>query len=270
MPKTPFPRIPERSLQSTAHHASDLKALNGKLAELVESLRKDQRQHLSRSGLVVAPGRDAVRPEAVGAEAVGAEAAQPAEPSAAELQAELQRLRERLGEIEAENRRICDEFVAVQEQNAELVALYAAIERLHEVSSRSAVLGAIQEIVVNLVGSEHFALYEKTADGRRLVVARALGVDAAGLGEVAIGSGVVGRVAAEGKAFVAPTGGAGAAPEVLACVPLKVAGAVTGALAIHRLLGHKPSLSAFDHELFALLERHAGLALASTAGRTAD
>lgn len=263
MRKTPSPRIPERSLQSTAHHASDLKALNGKLAELVESLRKDQRQHLSRSGLGPAAGRDAVRPAAA-----GAEAAQPAEPSAAELQAELQRLRERLGEIEAENRRICDEFVAVQEQNAELVALYAAIERLHEAPSRSAVLGAIQEIVVNLVGSEHFALYEKTADGRRLVVARALGVDAAGLGEVAIGSGVVGRVAAEGKPFVAPPGGVGAAPEVLACVPLKVAGVVTGALAIHRLLGHKPSLSAFDHELFALLERHAGLALASA--RAAD
>ena len=50
---------------------------------------------------------------------------------------EGERLRLRLAEIEAENQRICDEYVAVQEKSTDLAQLYVALERIHGGLSRA-------------------------------------------------------------------------------------------------------------------------------------
>ncbi len=264
MPKDQGPGLAEKALSSAERHRQGLKVVNEKLAEIVASLR-DQKQRLAGySSPPAAGGKGEAQMDSSTTErALVAELALARE-ALEQREVEQGRLRDRLAEIERENRRVCDEFVAVQEQNAELVSLYAAIERLHGAPTRIEVLTAIQEIVVNVVGSEEFALFELTPDGRRLAPAHAFGIDVGGLKEIAIGSGTVGRAAAEGKPYVAGEGGAPVPPEdphLAACVPLKLGDEVTGALAIYRLLGHKPALTDFDRELFALLERHAGLAL---------
>lgn len=267
MVKDQAPGLAEKALSSAERHRQGLKAVNEKLAELVASLR-DQKQRLAgysqSGGPPAAGGTKEAQMESIPTERTLAAELALAREALERREREDRRLRDRLSDIEAENRRVCDEFVAVQEQNAELASLYAAIERLHGALDRNEVLQAIQEIVVNVIGSEELALFELTPDGRRLAPTHAFGVDVDGLREIAVGSGAVGRAAAGGRPYVAGEGAPPASseePHLTACVPLKLGDRVTGALAIYRLLGHKPALTDFDRELFALLERHAALAL---------
>lgn len=234
----------ERARSSAERHGRSLQAVNEKLADLVASLR-DQQQRLSvytRSGAAPAADPAEVRMDSSPREKTLAAELALAREALEHREAEHRRLRDRLAEIESENRRLCDEFVAVQEHNAELVSLYAAIEQLHGSRTRTELFTAIQEIVINVVGSEEFALFERAPDGR-LAAAHAYGVDADSLGELELGAGT-------------PLGG-----DLAACVTLRVEDRVVGALAIYRLLAHKPSLTVFDRELLQLLERHAALAL---------
>lgn len=266
MTKDQAPGLADKALSAAERHGRSLKAVNEKLADLVASLR-DQKQRLaeySRSGTPQAAGQEEARMDSSPTDKTLAEELVLAREALERRDEEQARLRDRLAEIEAENRRVCDEFVAVQEQNAELVSLYAAIERLHGAPTRTELLAAIQEIVINVIGSEELALFELTPDGRRLAPALAFGIASDRLKEIAVGSGAVGRAAAEGRPYVAGDGGAPAPaedPHLTACVPLKLGDKVTGALVIYGLLGHKPALTDFDRELFSLLERHAALAL---------
>jgi hypothetical protein len=248
MTKDLAPGLAERALFSAERHGRSLKAVNEKLADLVASLR-DQKQRLSassRPGEPAAAGKREMPMDSSPGERSPAAELAVAQRALQDREEEQARLRDRLAEIEAENRRVSDEFVAVQDQNAELVSLYAAIERLHGAPTRTDVVTAIQEIVVNLVGSEEFALFELTPDGRRLSPAHAFGVKASSLKEIAVGSEAA---AARDELRLA------------AFVPLKLGEKVTGAVAIYRLLAHKSALTDFDRELFSVLERHAALAL---------
>jgi hypothetical protein len=242
----------------------DLNAVKEQLAEVVATLRK-QKQRLEGHALsLAAPPRaeDAARAKAPAARA--APAGPGRDPEVAESARENGRLRERLVAVEREKSRVTDEYVAVQEQNSELVGLYAALARLSGTLNRREVVAAIEEIVINMVGSEELALFELTPDGRGLAPTHVFGVDRGRLAEVPLGSGPIGRAAAQGRVHVASekrTAASWQDAHLTACVPLKLGERVTGALAIFGLLGHKPALTAFDREIFDLLERYAGPAL---------
>ncbi|WP_242392322.1 GAF domain-containing protein [Anaeromyxobacter oryzisoli] len=174
--------------------------------------------------------------------------------------AERERLRLRLADIEAENRRICDEYVAVEEKSSELAQLFVALDRIHGALTRDEVLGALQEIVINLIGTEELAVLE--VQGDRLAPIHTFGVDPEPLRDIALGAGTIGRTAATGVLHLAGRGEP--TPEdrdLTACVPLKVGDRVYAVLAIFRLLGHKPGLTEADHAVFELLSSHAGIAL---------
>jgi hypothetical protein len=175
------------------------------------------------------------------------------------LRAERDRLAGRLALIEAEHRRVCDDYVAVQEQSNASARLYVALEQLHGGTTREDVLAALQEIVVNLIGSEEFGIYERR--GERLALVHAVGFDRHRRAEATAGEGALGRAASVGELWVA--GGEGGPPAKLAAaVPLRAGTRVWGVLGIFRLLGHKPSLDENDQALLDLLAAHAGLALA--------
>jgi hypothetical protein len=173
---------------------------------------------------------------------------------------ERERLRARLTEIEAENQRVCDEYVAIQEKSTELAQLYVALERIHGGLTRSDTLAALQEIVINVVGSEELAIFEHRGD--RLALVQSFGIDPERWREVSLAGGAIAR-AAQGRLYVA---GRDASPEpgdedLTACIPLRVGDRVAGVIAIFRLLGHKPVLGDADQAVFDLLITHAGLAL---------
>jgi GAF domain-containing protein len=171
-----------------------------------------------------------------------------------------ERLRVRLDEIEAENQRVCDEYVAIQEKSTELAQLYVALERIHGGLTRGETLAALQEIVINVVGSEEVAVFERRGD--RLVLVQSFGIDPEPWREVPAGRGALGRAAA-GALYVAGRDGAPPAgdEDLTACIPLRVGSDVTGVVAVFRLLGHKPVLGETDQALFELISQHAGLAL---------
>lgn len=267
MAKNTSPGLAEKALSSAERHGRSLQSVNEKLADLVASLR-DQKQRLSTYSQPVAPQQGVP----------AAERATPRDPAgardAADETAELAsarealrlrdeedaRLRARLAEIETENRRVGEEFAAIQMQNAELVALYAAVEQLHGAPTRSDVLTAIQEILINVVGSEEFELFETGPGGDRLVPAHGFGVEARKLEPIAVGDGSIGRAAASGRPWVAGED-AGDDPPLAACVPLRIGERLAGAVAIYSFLGHKPAVTDLDRAIFEMLERHAALAL---------
>lgn len=188
----------------------------------------------------------------------------------AAAEAELERHREeraalerRLAHSDVESRRAAEEYAAVQQRSFALTNLYVASYQLHDSLDRAAVLGAIREVVVNLVGSEQFAVFELSPDGR-LCLADWSGVDPATLAETGAVFVRIGELARAGEVFVATDPDPAGEPPLAACVPLTVAGRVTGAIAIFRLLGHKPRLEPCDREIFDLLAAQAGTALYCT------
>ena len=168
-----------------------------------------------------------------------------------ELAATMERIRE-------EGQRYLAQYAEVETNNANLANLYVASHQLHGTLEREAILAALQEIVVNLIGSEEFAICE--ISGGELTVAASVGVDAASI------TWTTPRVrdAAETRT---PFIGADAdnckrAPdEPLVCLPLQVDGHLVGIVIIIGLLSHKPGLEPLDHELFDLIATHASTAL---------
>jgi putative methionine-R-sulfoxide reductase with GAF domain len=177
-------------------------------------------------------------------------------------------LEERLAAMESERRACLERYLSVEEQNANVSSLYVAMLRIHGSIDHADVLSAIQEIVVNLVGSEELGVYETNVEGTALVLSTSVGIDATALARLPFGAGIIGGCAATGKAYVAKDSTAHDPLEhetnITACVPLVVEGAVTGVIAIFRLLRHKAKLEPIDHELFALLGSHGASALYCT------
>jgi GAF domain-containing protein len=167
---------------------------------------------------------------------------------------EVERLRARFEEVEHENQRFVEQYQYIEEQSSNLANLYVASYQLHTSVDRATVLNTIQEIVINLIGSEQLAIYQR--DGEWFDLAASFGLNEERMMTTVAGEYAVERLG-EGHIF----------PEVedrqplTACVPLKIDDEVIGAILVFRLLEHKPSLEAVDHELFELLAVHAATAL---------
>jgi hypothetical protein len=175
------------------------------------------------------------------------------------------RIEERIATIDAERRAYLEKYEEVEAQNTNVSNLYVATLRVHGSIGRGDVLAAIHEIIINLIGCEELAVLETSANGAALILASSFGVDPVPLQRIEIGDGIIGECAASRHTFIASeaTPSPKAPPEanLTACIPLIVEGVVTGAIAIFRLLDHKPKLEPIDHELFALLGTHAAMAL---------
>ena len=169
----------------------------------------------------------------------------------------------RLSDVQRENESVAGRFVEIETQNTNLANLYVAGYQLHGSLDRRQVLGAIKEIVINLIGSEDFAIFERDGEDRLRLIDW-FDEPPAAVRSVAFGDGIIGRVAATGEPFVA-NGDQGRSVGMAACVPLQVDGRVTGAIAIFRLLPQKHhGLEALDEELLGLLASQAGIALYCT------
>ena len=70
-------------------------------------------------------------------------------------------------------------------------------------------------------------------------------------------SGPIARALDDGKTWVAESED----HDLVACVPLNLAGTVHGVIAIFSLLSHKPGLEPLDFELFDLLGSHGAMSL---------
>ncbi len=173
-----------------------------------------------------------------------------------DLIAENEKLRSELARLE-------ENFTArmhrVEMHNSRLANLYAASYLLHKSADRDSVLSIIQEIVINLVGSEQVAVFERAADGE-FVVAASFGVDPAHVMPFRVDGEPIARCISTGQVYVNPNAGA-PSEDLTAFIPLQIDGILVGAILVLRLLDHKTSLQEIDHELFDLLAVHAASAL---------
>jgi K+-sensing histidine kinase KdpD len=160
--------------------------------------------------------------------------------------------------IRQESEQYAAQYAEVEMHNANLANLYVASYQLHGTLSRTSVLEAMQEIIVNLVGSEDFAICE--IDEPALNVLASVGLDPS---DVQWSTPHVREAVVSGEAHIG-TPGTNASGEPLVCLPLKLDGKVIGIIVIFRLLSHKSQLEALDHELFDLLATHAATALYCT------
>ncbi len=167
----------------------------------------------------------------------------------------------RLGEVEVENERVAAQFLDIETQNTNLANLYVASYQLRSSLDREQIMAAIKEIIVNLIGSEDFGIFEWERDSDRLVLVDSFEQAPGMVREARRGDGIIGTVAATGEPYVS-SDHRSRLSGMTACIPLKVGEQVTGVIAVYRLLPQKAdSLESLDHELFDLLASQAGLAL---------
>src|SRR5688500_16923266 len=121
-----------------------------------------------------------------------------------ELMEENRRLNERFRQVEEENKDFASRYIEIEEQNNNLANLYVASYQLHSTLDFREVIQIVQEIIINLVGAESFALIlldEKTGDLRTIAHE---GEDVMpGLGDIAVkvGEGLLGEVAKSGESY---------------------------------------------------------------------
>jgi len=161
-------------------------------------------------------------------------------------------LADKLRAIRIESEQRYTEYANLETVNANLANLYVASYQLHSTVNRDAVLSAIQEIVVNLIGSEEFAVFEldRSEHFQKLL---SVGIED---DESIIRNERVAQATASGESWVSSRHG-----DLTACIPLKIDEHVTGLIVIRRLLAHKTGLDPLDLELFDLLGTHAATAL---------
>lgn len=171
-----------------------------------------------------------------------------------------------LEQTERELRDLLSHVARADGEHGDLLKLHVALSRLHESADRASALAGIHEVIVNVIGSEHFGLYELVEGGMMLQPFGGMGMSEAEDALVPVATTLLGRVASTGEAFLATPefdeSGLPSAPNLVACVPLRLAGTTVGVIAIYRLLPHKPALEPLDRELLELLGTHAASALA--------
>jgi putative methionine-R-sulfoxide reductase with GAF domain len=188
---------------------------------------------------------------------------QSAEEQVVALRSQYDDLRAQLQSVEDENREFADRYVLVERQNSDLVTLYVASQRLHSTLNYDEVVAIVKEIVINLVGSEVFALYVVDAPESRLVLVGHEGMEETAPPTVPLGTGILSDCVTSGQPYVVPDGTPvhELGPEPIACIPLKVADEVLGVIAIYTLLRQKQGFRPVDLEMFELLGGHAAGAL---------
>jgi transcriptional regulator with GAF, ATPase, and Fis domain len=174
----------------------------------------------------------------------------------------------RLGRVEEENRDFAGRCVEMEQLHSNLANLYVASHQLHSTLDFKEVLQIVQEIVINFIGSECFAvllLDEETGELRTIAAeGDALVPGIAGM-TVRMGEGKLGQVTSTGESYFAREafGQNAGTDHPLAAVPLKIKEKTIGLLVVYQLLQQKRAFSTTDYELFSLLAGQAATAIFS-------
>jgi hypothetical protein len=170
-----------------------------------------------------------------------------------ELRRRSEHLLSDLAHAELKGAELMRELQAASQQVALMANLYVQLTRLHASLKLADVVAAVDETLVNLVGTEDYALFLRDESGRfeRLSERGPSGA----LPGFALGEGVLGGAAALGNILYDKN--------PLAALPLRsgIDGGTIGMVVISSLLTHKGELSALDRALFDVYAEHAGLAI---------
>jgi len=185
-----------------------------------------------------------------------------------ELLKDNENLRARMHEVQQENRDFADRLLQIEQQNNNLANLYVVSHQLHSTLDFREVLKIVQEIIINIIGSECFAILLMDEESRELRTIAAEGRSLLPQIEnltVRVGEGRLGSIALTSESyFLREANGHAPHPDhPLAVVPLKIKDRPIGLLVIYQLLQQKRGFSETDYELFSLLAGQAATAIFS-------
>jgi hypothetical protein len=271
-PKKPAAQEPAPAVAAMSARARGLASVSDQLAETIASMRRSRDAAQSRLGVQAGPRGGPTAP-ALTPLPGGLAPAGHGDGELDRLRAELTRgraaeleLRNRLSEAEEASQRIGDELVAMEGRAAHATAVTVALRRLHEAPDTGEVVGAIAEVLVNIIGTEHFALLFEASDGS-LAPVRVMGMAPARGADLGASASI--RAAVASGATLLGRAAAALGTGLTAFVPLSCRGRAVGALAIARLLPQKDGLGPDDLEVLEILATHGAMAwLAARARET--
>jgi hypothetical protein len=182
---------------------------------------------------------------------------------AEDSQQEIARLRELVTVAEAAIRSLQDRCEDLEEYRAHLGRLCVAGAQLHDSEEPAESLRNLQDVLVNLLGSEQIAIWSMSADGHCLELRASLGIEVEPWRTVKMGEGVVGKAVANGEIAMP---GSTAAGQPSLCIPLFLGRRVVGAVAVFRLLSHRSGFGPLDQDVFRLISRQAAFPLCCAGG----
>ena len=182
------------------------------------------------------------------------------------LRAENERLRALLARRQEDEQWQAQRQGLVEAELSHLVRLRVASQRLHESLNPQELMEILQDLLINMVGSETLGIFELDARGQTLVLQASMGIDTERFRRLPLGAHpIIGQVARTGSPWLADLveeGHAGDSQQVpRACVPLRVGGHMLGMMVLFGLLPHKPRLVPEDRELLELLATEGARAL---------
>jgi len=182
-----------------------------------------------------------------------------------ELEGQNQTILEQLRNVESENFEFAERYVEIEEENNNLANLYVASYQLHSTLDVEEVVKTIQEIVINLIGAEVFAVYVCDDDADLLGAVASEGEPVTNFPDLKVGEGFVGKSVSDGTVALgdpAPFDGSSTeGREPVVSIPLRVDDQPVGAIVIYKLLQQKDGFTTLDDELFTLLAGHAATAI---------
>ncbi|MBI5496713.1 MAG: GAF domain-containing protein [Deltaproteobacteria bacterium] len=181
------------------------------------------------------------------------------------LEADRQRLLDHYHNVETANRDYSSRYLEIEEAHNNLANLYVASYQLHSTLHFPEVIQIINEILLNLIGAEEFALYLLDEQTGLLQALVSEGRPLAEFAPTKLGEGRMGAAVAQNQQQVGEKGPAGTLDEPVAIIPLCVGERRVGAVVLLKLLVQKPALSALDFEIFSLLGAQAATAILASA-----
>jgi hypothetical protein len=184
---------------------------------------------------------------------------------------EADRLREQVSALLATHQQLSSLLVAADTRTGDLMKLLVSVRTMIESRDAAAALDGLQDILVNVIGTDDFVVYSIEPRDKMLVPVAGVGELLQSSSRVPLYSGWIGEVVRSGALMIERDRSSlrvPRSPDVAAVVPLKVLDRVVGAIVISRLLPHRELLGACDREILGLLGVYAATAIIA-AGRRA-
>jgi GAF domain-containing protein len=181
----------------------------------------------------------------------------------AELNEDRARLKSEVARLERHVSMLSMEVASADQKVGDLEKLLLAARRLEACADRAAVLAALQDILVTVVGSDDFVVLALDEEGRTMWPILGVGTNGAACGPLLVSDALVSAALETGRCQIAGPRGLGEPPrhEPLAAVPLMSWPHTVGALVVFALVAHRSVLRPVDVELLEFLSSHAATAI---------
>jgi signal transduction protein with GAF and PtsI domain len=168
--------------------------------------------------------------------------------------------------------RLIDDNYLLEQRSLRLTRLCVTNYRLLETLDHDKIIKAITEVVVTIIGSEQYAVFESDADANGLHLVASEGLDETALASISTTDGIIGQTVRSGDLYISdyavaasraepPPAGSISDEQLTVCVPLRVAGSLMGVVAVYGLLEHKREFETSDLDVLRLLSSQAATAL---------